>query len=299
MDDAATRDTIDAHHHFWPTEAISGQHWRPAEDEVLRRSFSPEDLAPELTAAGVIGTVLMQSVDAPEENGRLLDYAADTDFVRGVVAWAPLTQPEQARVIIDQLAEEGRSDNRGKLVGVRCLIGHSDAEWALSDEGLANFRRLADAGLSWDVVPVTPAQITAVSTVAERVPDLRIVVDHLARPPFREHGWEQWCRDVSLLGARPNVAIKLSVGVDALSTWDRWDPAALRPYVEHAVAAFSPGRSMIASNWPVVLLKADYGRAWQDTSSLIEEIVRDEADLGRIHAGTAIEWYGLKEEETT
>jgi L-fuconolactonase len=240
----------------------------------------------------------MQSVDALEENRRLLDYAAEAAFVRGVVVWAPLTQPSEARAILDRLAEDAVAGGRSKLAGVRCLIGRSDADWALSREGVANFQRLAESGLSWDVVPVTPAQIAAVNEVAQRVPDLRIVVDHLARPPFHNEGWDQWCRDVSLLGARPNIAIKLSVGVDALSSWDQWDPAALRPYVEHALDAFSPERSMIASNWPVVLLKADYARAWQDTSALIAEIVRDKADLGRIHAGTATEWYGLEEGDT-
>lgn len=291
--------TIDAHHHFWPVAAIPEQHWRPAQDEVLRRPFNHIDLQPALSAAGVSGTVLMQSVDALEENERLLGYAAEAPFVRGVVVWAPLTEPTEASGVIGQLAKRSSDDKTGKLVGVRCLIGRQDADWALTREGIDNFRRLADAGLSWDLVPVTPAQVTAVTAVADKVPDLRIIVDHLARPPFCEEGWDEWRRGVSQLGERQNVAIKLSVGVDALSNWDEWDPEALRPYIEHAIAAFGAERAMIASNWPVILLKTDYARAWQDTSSIIDEIVHDDGQRDRIHAGTAIEWYGLEEEDQT
>jgi L-fuconolactonase len=296
---AAQVEMIDAHHHLWPLNVIGAQSWRPADDGVLRRAFEPDELSSELEAARVTGTVLMQSVDDASENVRLLDYAHRADFIRGVVAWAPLTRPRDARTVIRELARDTERGPGGSVVGVRCLIGHDDADWALTADGIDNFRRLAEAGLSWDIVPVNTGQVAAVAAVAERVPQLRVIVDHLARPPLNADGWDRWCESVRVLATQPRVAIKLSVGVDALSGSTAWDRELLRPYVEHAVAAFGARRAMVASNWPVVLLQAGYAQAWSDTIALAGDAVDDADALARLTAGTAIEWYGLNKETHT
>lgn len=290
---------IDAHHHLWPSHVISAQSWRPAQDAVLRRAFEPEDFADELAAARVTGTVLMQSVDEASENIRLLDYARRTAFIRGVVAWAPLTRPDEARTIIRRLATDAENAPGGKVVGVRCLIGHDDADWALTPAAIDNFHRLADAALSWDIVPVNARQVAAVVSVSERVPQLRVIVDHLARPPLNADGWDRWCESIRVLATQPRIAIKLSVGVDALSGSTLWDRELLRPYVDHAVAAFGARRAMVASNWPVILLQTGYAQAWSDTIALAGDAVDDADALARVTADTAIEWYGLNKESHT
>lgn len=290
---------IDAHHHLWPRHVIGDQHWRPADDLVLRRAFEPDDLAVSLRTAGITGTVLMQSVDDANENERLRSYARRADFIRGFVAWAPLTRPSEALPIIRSLTEESLLAQGATVVGVRCLIGHDAADWALTPTAIDNFRRLADANLTWDIVPVNADQVAAVTAVAERVTGLRVIVDHLARPPLDGGGWDRWCESVGTLAEQPGVAIKLSIGVDALSGTSAWDRDQLRPYVEHAVGAFGAARAMVGSNWPVVLLKAAYARAWTDTITLARETANDSDDYARLIGGTAIDWYGLNKETLT
>ncbi len=284
---------IDSHHHLWPAEAVPHQEWRPADDAAIRRPFEPEEFRREIAAAGVGGSILMQSVDDSEENDRLFAYAESNSFIRGVVAWAPLPDPAHAATLVAGLLDRRSEGGARKLAGVRCLVGTDPMEWAVTDDALAVFRSLAAAGLAWDTVPITPAQVDAVRRVAAEVPELRIVIDHLASPPLTDDGWPAWRDRVSALASFDSVAMKLSVGVAVLTRWDAWDISSLTPYLEHALESFGPERSMLASNWPVVLLRAGYGQAWRETLAAVRERLNDD-ELSRVQAGTALDWYGLE-----
>jgi L-fuconolactonase len=272
---------IDTHHHFWQI-ARQEQPWRDPAHTELAADFEPADLAPLLEESGVEATVLVESVDTAEENDRLAAYAAAFPQVAGVVGWLPLADPAAAR------AELARAD-RARWCGVRCLVAREPLDWL--DPGL--MATLAAADLAWDVVPVTDAQAEAVVALAARVPELRIVVDHLARPPLESGNLDGWAARLAALAGRPNVALKLSIGVDLLASWERWDPAAIAPAVAHAVAAFGPDRLMLASNWPVVTLRADYATAVRDLQAAVVAAGVDEAGLAEVRAGTATRWYRL------
>lgn len=277
--------TIDAHHHFWQVSAQQ-QDWRTPAHTAIERDYSPGDLAPELVGAGVDATVLMQSVDSEAENDRLAAYAAQSPTVAGVVGWLPLADAEAARRELVRSAGP-------TWCGVRCLVARDPLRWLADPGTVALFEELAGRGLVWDVVPVTEEQVRAVVGLAEKVPGLRVVVDHLARPPLDTGGWQPWADLLSSLAACPGIALKVSVGIDALTSWERWQPEALRPYVAHAVASFGPQRLMLASNWPVVLLRASYGQAWDDLRGALVDAGVSQADLEQVCGGTAARWYGL------
>ena len=158
---------------------------------------------------------------------------------------------------------------------------------------VALFRDLAAQHLVWDVVPITPEQVAAVLRLARTVPDLRLVVDHLARPPLDTGGWDPWARQVAELASCPGVALKVSVGVDTLTAWSAWQPEVLRPYVAHVLDRFGPARLLLASNWPVVLLRTTYVQAWTDLSDAVVAAGAGAADLAEVTGGTASRWYRL------
>lgn len=278
--------TIDAHHHYWQV-AAEEQSWRTSAHGAIDRDYGPEDLAPELAGTGVDATVLMQSVDSPAENDRLAAYAGSAPSVAGVVGWLPMSDPEAAR------RELGRTGDGAGWCGVRCLVARDPLEWLATPTAVALFRDLAARGLAWDVVPITPEQVAAVLGLARAVPELKVVVDHLARPPLDTGGWQPWADQVAELAACPGVALKVSVGIDALTAWPAWQPTTLHPYVSHVFQAFGPRRLMLASNWPVVLLRAGYGQAWSDQLAAVEAAGASTEDLAEVTGGTAARWYGL------
>jgi L-fuconolactonase len=280
---------IDSHQHFWLADALGDQTWRTASHQTIARGFDPTHLHPDLRRVGIDFTVLIQSADNSEENRRLARFAQATDFVAAVVAWLPVAEPEHAADELEAVAD------MGKLRGVRCLIGRDPLDW-LTDQGvLRSFRRLAQLGLSWDVVPVTARQVDNVCALAARVPDLTVVIDHLARPPLDSRGWDPWAQHVERLAQFPNVAVKLSIGVDVLEAWKRWDADQLSPYVAHALSCFGPARAMLASNWPVVLLRRDYSSAWQDLDAAAAATGLNGDELALIRGGTAARCYRLND----
>jgi L-fuconolactonase len=281
--------TIDAHQHYWHT-ALQEQAWRTHDHAALARDFLPQDLTPELTAAGVDATVLVQSVDEHDENVRLERFAADPR-VAGVVAWLPLQEPRAALAELDAIATD-------KVCGVRCLIADDPLDWLTSTESLTLFRELADRSLAWDVVPVTAKQTRQVIALTRAVPELRVVVDHLGRPPLESGGWEPWASHLTELAESPGVAVKLSVGIAALTAWDRWAGDELEKYVEHTCAEFGAARLMLASNWPVVLLRATYQQTWSDLGRLADRYLPGPSNGLAVRGGTAQRWYGLADPAT-
>lgn len=275
---------IDAHQHYWKVDA-QDQPWRESHHDAIARDFEPADLIPLLEAAGIDGTVVMQSVDEPGENDRLAAYAAD-DSVFGIVSWLPVKDTTAAS------AELARLD-LPKHVGVRCLVADDPMDWLGSPDVRALFADVAGRGLAWDVVPITDEQIRNVTALAEAVPHLRIVVDHLGRPPIDTGGWEPWAGNIARLAANPNVSVKVSVGINVLSAWDAWNAAAVDPFVGHVADLFGADRLMAASNWPVVLLRAEYATAWNDIRALLAARFAGEDERAAVLGGTAARVYGL------
>ncbi|MGH8868112.1 MAG: amidohydrolase family protein [Actinomycetes bacterium] len=278
----ATR-TIDAHHHFWRV-AEQAQPWRTGDHEAIARDFLPIDLDVHLRACDVDATLLVQSVDSREENERLDRLAGETPFVAGVVAWLPLTDPPAAADEMAHLPAPTR--------GVRCLVGHAPIDRLERPDALAVLTELAERGLAWDVVPVTAEQTRTVLRVAREVPGLRVVVDHLARPPLDVADGGAWERAVRDLATCPNVAVKVSVGIDLL-TRTPWDRSRLCDAVQVVADQVGPRRMMLASNWPVVLLRRSYVGAWSDLVVAVRTAGIDGEELAEVCGGTAARWYGL------
>jgi L-fuconolactonase len=277
--------TIDAHQHFWRT-AAQDQPWRTADHHGLERDYLPDDLVPMLRRSGVDRTVLMQSVDEPAENDRLAEFATH-GCVAGVVGWAPIGEPERV------LAELDRVPIR-KLCGVRCLIGKDPLQWLTQSPTVRMFEAIAARGLAWDVVPITAEQTRQVIELARLVPDLKIIVDHLGRPPLDTGGWNPWAENIAELAQSPAVALKVSVGIDALTAWSGWNASELERYVVHAVEQFGADRLLLGSNWPVVLLRTSYETAWADVRSLLFAQLTTAEERAAVVGGTAARVYGLE-----
>jgi L-fuconolactonase len=277
---------IDSHHHFWWT----GRHtytWPNMVGDRFARDFTPDDLRPELERCGIKGTVLVQVLhQVGGETEECLDLCKEVDFVRGVVGWLPLSDPDATARALERLRARG-----GKLVGVRHLISNeSDPRWLLQSGVLESLKLLAAAKLAFDAIPVTAAQFESVLEVAQQLPELRIVMNHLGRPPIPEQGWEPWATQIARAAEHRNMSIKLSIGLDIIMRW-RWSTDEVRRYSDHVLDLFSPDRVMAASNWPVILLGASYAETWNGVTDLVVGLSADErrAVLG----STAKRIYGL------
>jgi L-fuconolactonase len=276
---------IDSHHHFW-WHRRHAYAWPDPVGDRFARDFTPDELRPELARCGIKGTVLIQVLHQVDgETEECLDLSQEIAFVRGVVGWLPLVDPDAAASALERLR------GRGKLVGVRHLISNEpDPRWLLQDGVLESLKLLAAAGLVFDAIPVNAAQFESVLELAGRLPELKVVINHLGRPPIPEQGWEPWATQAARASEHRNLSMKLSIGLDVIMRW-RWSSDAVRRYSDHVLDLFGPNRVMAASNWPVILLGASYQEAWSGITELVGGLSAPERHA--VLGGTAERVYAL------
>lgn len=272
---------IDAHHHLWDP-ARRAYPWLAGRAlDPIRRPYTVDDLRAVTKAAGVHATVLVQTVPSAEETAEFLAIASAEPLIAGVVGWADLTAPGVA----DRLAAL-----TGPLVGIRHQVeDEPDDEWLLRPAVLAGLRAVASEGLAYDLL-VRAAQLPAAASVAARLPELRLVLDHAAKPPIAAGEWEPWASGVAALAAHENVVCKLS-GLVTEADWTGWEAGHLRRYVDHVLDVFGPARLLFGSDWPVCELAASYELVL-DTAIALTGSLSDAERLGVFeHNARAV--YGL------
>lgn len=274
---------IDTHLHLWkPSERR--YEWLDAAGPPLNADFGPEDVEADIASAGVTGVVLVQAADSYEDTLYMLSVAATHHIVCGVVAWAPLNRPAEAAAAINLYAATP------VIRGIRVLSHiYDDPRWLLSDDVDGSLALLAPLGLTLDVACALPQHLAAVCELADRHPELNVVVNHLATPPIADGGWEPWASLLAEVAIRHNVSVKLS-GLATQSApgwaWQHWVP-----YVDHAIALFGSARLMMGSDWPVSTLSGDFGSVWQAQRDVIARLnVEQQND---ILFRTAMRFYSL------
>jgi L-fuconolactonase len=274
--------TVDAHQHFWRYDA--GEFgWISDEMGAIRRDFVPGDLRPELDAAGVDATVVVQARQSLEETDWLLGLAAENAWIAGVVGWVPLVDEGVGAVL-------ERYNGQAKLKGVRHVLqAEADAYFAREDfnRGLG---LLKGFGLTYDVL-VLERQLGAAIALIDRHPGQKFVVDHVAKPRIGDGVLEPWRSQMLDLGRRGNVCCKLS-GMVTEADFGGWTEEQLWPYVETALEAFGAERLMFGSDWPVCRVAASYGRWLEVVLGFVGELSAEEQSW--VMGGTAIAAYELK-----
>jgi L-fuconolactonase len=120
---------------------------------------------------------------------------------------------------------------------------------------------------------------------------VRIVLDHLGKPPVAAAQLDPWRGDLARLAALPNVACKLS-GL-ATEAAPGWHAADVRPYLDHALDAFGPARCMVGSDWPVASLATTVER-WLDV--VLEALAfLDSHERDAVLSGTAEDCYASRD----
>jgi L-fuconolactonase len=277
---------VDAHHHFWDPSRRDYP-WMGDELAAIRKPFGPEDLKPLLVANGVGRTVLVQTIASLDETREFLATSAAVDFIAGVVGWVDLTDPEVGKT----LSQLRRSPGGNRLVGIRHQVhDEADDQWLLRDDVQRGLRAVGDADLAYDLL-VRTRELHAALDVARRFPDIRFVIDHIAKPRIaagpRDREWE---RAIAPLADLPNVTCKLS-GMVTEASWIGWTPDDLTPYIKRVLGWFGPERCISGSDWPVCLMAASYAQVLDALRYALSEL--DAAEVEGVLGGNAVRVYRL------
>jgi predicted TIM-barrel fold metal-dependent hydrolase len=238
---------IDAHIHMYDPLRPGGVPWPEKTDAVLYKPTLPARYEDESARFGAVGAIAIECSPLASDNQWLLNVAASHPVMVGVVGdLAPGTESfaaDLARLHANPLFLGFRY---GNLWG-RDLA--SDLEKPGFIDGL---KALADAGLVFESANPDPRLIAALRKVAERVPGLRIVVDHLphAAVPAEQAARDAWWADLHALAARPGVFIKLSEIPVRTNGILVTDTRSYKPALDALWDVFGEDRILFGSDWP-------------------------------------------------
>jgi L-fuconolactonase len=277
---------IDAHHHLWKLSRADygwiGEGSNPAVAPI-ERNYLVEDYRALAAANGVAGSIVVQAAQTVAETRWLLEQAhASAGLIKGVVGWIDMTATNAADVLND-LAQDPL------LRGIRPMLQEiPDVEWVLQAKLAPALRAVVERDLSFDLL-VRPPHLKAALTLLTRHPELRAIVDHGGKPDIANGMWQPWADDMRRLARETPAYCKLSgLVTEARPGWKSVD---LRRYAAHLVECFGAERIVWGSDWPVMLLNADYSGWLAAAKQFIA--AHSKADQMAILSDNAVRFYRL------
>jgi L-fuconolactonase len=278
---------IDTHVHIWNFDKAEYE-WLKNDTSILNRTYNIEELAEEHVKAGVTEGVLVQAANNFEDTDWMLEVAQQTDWITGVVGWLPLKDAAAT-----SKALEDKYNLNKYFKGVRHLIhDEPDPKWLLQPEVIESLRVLASYDIPYDVVGILPSHIETALQLAEKVPGLRMIFDHLNQPPIStKEKFGQWGELMSEAAKNKNFYVKIS-GLGTSSGKENWTADDIKPYIELAFDKFGVDRCVCGGDWPVSLLSTGYTTTWNIYKEAINSLL-DKDDADKVFYKNAKKFYDL------
>jgi L-fuconolactonase len=236
---------VDTHTHFYDPSRPEGVPWPSRDDKLLYRTVLPKEYRAQPIPHAVSATVVVEASPWLNDNQWILDLAANDPFIVGFVG--------NLSVASDEFAANLKRFAANKLFrGIR--IGARKDDLAGASPLLRDLKLLADRNLALDLLGGQEI-LTFADRISARVPELRIVIDHLAgvrvdgkTPPA------DWIAGMKTISKRPNIFCKISGLVENTGHADGAAPRDVQyyaPVLDVMTDLFTPARLVYASNWPV------------------------------------------------
>ena len=290
---------IDTHVHFWnmrnPDPGMAWVWIAPdADHPVLGNIDAIKMLAYDINAvwaearfADVKAFVHVQaaigSTDPVLETKWLTRMREQTDIPFAIIADATLGS-DDAIALLDG---HGQSPY---FVGVRDFTAEPYiASGELSDVYENSLREMSKRGLVYDLDCEWP-NMAAARDLANRHPELKIVLEHIGFPRSRDDEYfDGWVDGMRALAEAPNVTCKISglAMTDPLFTAE-----SLRRWIDTPIQVFGPDRCVLGSNWPVDRLYSSYDVIMDIYRDRVEELL-SESEQAKVFSENAARIYGL------
>jgi L-fuconolactonase len=278
----------DTHVHIWDFNRAEYA-WLKGNTSILNRTYSIDELEHERNSSGVTKGILVQAANNFEDTDWMLQVADNTPWIAGIVGWLPLTDPDATLKALQR-----KYGKEKYFKGVRHLIhDEPDPEWLLQPEVINSLQILADHNIPYDVVGVLPAHIETALQVAAKVPELRMVFDHLNQPPIAtKEKFGKWGELMKEAAQHKNFYAKISgLGLTA-QNGDQWTAGDIKPYVAFALQHFGSDRCFLGGDWPVALLAGSYTHAMKNYKDVVHELV-DKSAADKVFYSNAANFYSF------
>ncbi len=273
---------IDSHQHFWQYDSVKHS-WIDDEMAVIRRDFTPSDLAAVFKENGIDGCVAVQADQTETETAFLINLAHTYDFIKGIVGWVDLRN-----AAIESVLEQYSTEK--KIKGFRHVVqGEADHNFVLRPAFLHGISVLEKFDYTYDIL-IFPHQLGAALEFVRRFPNQKFVIDHLAKPYIKDGFFDGWASQMKAIAKHENVLCKIS-GMITEADYNAWNKAQLKPYIDLVFDAFGTNRLMYGSDWPVCLVAGSYKQVKDIVLDYIADLSSEEQK--NIMGHNAVQFYNL------
>ncbi len=277
---------IDTHIHLYDTNRSAGVPWPPTSDKVLYRPVLSQHFDAICKANLISATVIVEASDRVEDNQWVLDLVKhNPNRYIGLVGSLPIGTDEFAG-LLDRFAKDKR------FVGLR-MRQRPGGENYFTDAVWRDLHLLAGKGLTLDVL-MSKFDLADVSRIAKRVPNLKILINHLTGLTITgDPAGADWTAAVKQAASHPNVHCKVS-GIFQCSGQS---PAPKNlsyyaPIFKVVHEAFGEDRIIYGSNWPVTDRGGEYEEQWNVINEYFKPMGRQA--LEKLYWKNASKFYGVK-----
>ncbi len=244
---AASVPIIDTHIHLFDTRRPQGVPWPPKNDTVLYHPALPDRYRQVTKGLGIVGAIEVECSNWLEDNRWVLDVAAKDPMIVGTVGNLEVGKPGFRKNL-------ERFHRNPLFRGIRYgnLWDRNLGEQLSKLEFIADLQAVAAAGLELDTANPDAALIADVVRLTDRLPNLRVVIDHLPHfdPPEELQAHRVWQSNVRELGKRPQVYVKISEVLRPVAGQIHTDLDFYRGRLDEIWEIFGEDRLIYGSDWP-------------------------------------------------
>ena len=246
---------IDTHIHLFDTTRPQGVPYPDKNNATLYQPALPSRYRNITQPLGVVGAIEVEASPWIEDNLWVLEVASKETIIVGTVGNLEPGKPEFPEYL-------ERYHRNPLFRGIRYgnLWGRDIGAELNKPEFIAGLKLLADAGLVLDTANPRPALIEAMLRVTDKVPNLRIVIDHLPQldPPAESAALKQYEANLRQLASRPQVYVKISEVLRRVNGRVPTDLSFYRPRLDQLWDIFGEDHLIFGSDWPNADLWAPY-----------------------------------------
>lgn len=196
---------------------------------------------------GIVGAIEVEASPWIEDNLWVLEVEEKDPMMVGTIGNLEPEKPE-FREYLDRY-------HKNKLfVGIRYgnLWGYSLVNQIANPVFIEGLRLLQQADMAMDTANPQRDLIEAIVRVTDKVPGLRVIIDHLPGMLVQLDSGAKANVDANLreLAKRPQVYIKVSQALRVVDRKPQTDPALYRPTFDYMFDTFGEDRLIFGSDWP-------------------------------------------------
>jgi L-fuconolactonase len=256
---------IDTHIHLFDPGRPGGVPWPEKTDTALYKAALPDRYASIARPFGVVGAIVIEASPLASDNDWVLSVAAKYPVIVGMVGDLIPGTPAYAK-------ELERLHANPLFLGIRYgnLWDRDLAVDGQRPEFLAGLTMLAERGLALDSANPDLSLIRAIARVADHLPQLRIVIDHLpsAKVPTVPAERDEYWSLLRHLAQGKNVFVKLSE-VAAARVEQNGGPTFNEDTLDGLWDIFGEDHVLYASDWP----NSDHHATYAETITIVRDYV--------------------------